>query len=203
MHKQVVTYMEQLDGWCAPEKGCFLADLVSKTKPKVIVEIGVWGGKSLVPMAYALKLLNQGGVVYGIDPWESKESVQWIMEEANRAFWGWADHNWILQRLLEKIDQFDLGDQIGLIKSTSEKAAPIHSIDILHVDGNHSDYTSYLDVTKWVPLVNSGGWIIFDDMTWFENGQYTAARATHWLDENCIKFAEFNDVCTWGVWIKP
>ena len=200
--EQALAYMQQLDGWCSPEKARFLIDLICRAQPKVIVEIGVWGGKSLIPMAYALKVLNQG-MIYGIDPWESKESVQWIMEDVNRAFWSWANHDWILQGLLAKIQQFDLGSQITLIKDTSEKAPPIYGIDILHIDGNHSEHTSYIDVTKWVPLVNSGGWIIFDDMTWFENGQYTAARATQWLDEHCHKFAEFSDICTWGVWVKP
>ena len=76
-------------------------------------------------------------------------------------------------------------------------------IDILHIDGNHSEQASYLDVTKWVPLVRSGGWIFFDDMTWFENGVFTTARAVEWLNANCYKLAECTDVCTWGVWIKP
>jgi len=62
--------------------------------------------------------------------------------------------------------------------------------------------TSYLDVTKWVPLVKSGGWIIFDDITWYENGQFTNARAVDWLNAHCKKFAEFQDNCVWGIWVK-
>ncbi len=200
--QQVFEYMTELHGWCSPEKAGFLIDLIAKIKPQVIVEIGVWGGKSLIPMARALKE-NKQGIIFGIDPWASDESVQWIMEEANRNFWNNANHEWVYQHLIQKIAKFDLQNQVQLIRSTSEGAAPIQGIDILHVDGNHSDPTSYLDVTKWVPLMNSGGWIIFDDMRWFENGMYTTARAGEWLDANCYKLAEFTDVCTWGVWIKP
>jgi predicted O-methyltransferase YrrM len=196
--------MSRCTGWCSLAKGEFLVDLVLKYQPQVIVEIGVWGGRSLIPMASALKSIGQG-VVYGIDPWDSNESVMWSNEEANREFWQKADHNWVLRDLVSKIEQFQLGDQIELIKSTSEKASPIYKIGILHIDGNHAEETSYLDVTKWVPLVESGGWIILDDIHWFEKGKYTEARAVEWLNSHCIKFAEFSDSenSDWAVWTKP
>jgi hypothetical protein len=50
--------------------------------------------------------------------------------------------------------------------------------------------------------VKKGGWIVFDDMTWFENGIYTAARAVEWLDEHCVRFAQFSENCDWGIWYK-
>lgn len=202
LKKAALDYMAQLHGWCSNEKGAFLVDLVLKTKPQTVVEIGVWGGKSLIPIATALRQ-NQSGVIFGIDPWSSQESVQWITEEANRNFWASANHEWVFQHLNEKIDEFALRKQIVLIKNTSEEAPPIPEIDLLHIDGNHSEHTSYLDVVKWVPLVKSGGWIVLDDMRWFENGVYTTAKASQWLDANCHKLAEFTDVCTWGVWVKP
>lgn len=202
LKQQVFDWMTHLHGWCSPEKASFLIDIVTKTKPKVIVEIGVWGGKSFIPMARALKE-NYGGVIYGIDPWQSAESVQWIMEDANRNFWNYANHEWVYQDLLQKVALFDLQNQVRIIRATSEAAPPIYGIDILHIDGNHSDHTSFFDVTKWVPLMNSGGWIIFDDMRWCEQGVFTTARAGQWLDANCYKLAEFTDICTWGVWIKP
>ena len=200
--ERALELMNQMEGWCSPQKGAILVDLVLKVKPKKILEIGVWGGKSYIPMAYALKV-NGMGIIYGIDPWESSESVKEIMNDANRAFWGWADHNAVMQGLIHKIGLFELGDQTKLMKVTSEAAEPIYDIDILHIDGNHSDKTSYHDVTKWVPYVRKGGWIIFDDMTWHENGMDTTARAVEWLNVNCMKFAQFSDSCVWGIWVKP
>jgi predicted O-methyltransferase YrrM len=194
--------MDQMNGWCSAQKGTVLVDLVLKSRPKTIVEIGVFGGKSVIPMAYALKVLNQG-TIYGIDPWSSFESTQWVTNEQNRHYWSTIDHEAVLQGLIQKIDQFDLKDQIVLIRNSSADAPIIENIDILHIDGNHSEETSYLDVTKWVPLVKSGGWIIFDDMTWYENGKFTTSKATEWLDTNCVKFAEYTDSCIWGIWVKP
>ncbi len=200
--QEAFNYMRYLEGWCAESKAGILIDLILKVKPSVILEIGVWGGKSLVPMAHALRA-NRKGIIYGIDPWNNDASIQETSDEANKAFWGAVDHEAVMRSLISRIDQFKLNNQITLIRSTSEDAAPIKEIDILHIDGNHSDKTSYLDVTKWVPYVKSGGWIVFDDMTWFENDVYTTARAVHWLNENCIRVAQFKDSCEWGLWRKP
>jgi len=92
--------------------------------------------------------------------------------------------------------------QVELIPTTSEAAPRIPDIDILHVDGNHSEEISFSDVLKWVPLVKKGGFIIFDDMAWYENNRFTTEKAVSWLDEHCFKLAEFTDVCVWGIWVK-
>ncbi|HEY2810264.1 MAG TPA: class I SAM-dependent methyltransferase [Rhabdochlamydiaceae bacterium] len=199
---EAFAYMRHLDGWCSEQKASVLIDIICRVRPKKIVEIGVWGGKSLIPMACALRA-NECGKIFGIDPWDSSASLEEVMHESNRAYWSYADHELVYSQLKEKISTFTLQDYIQLIRSTSEAAPDIIDIDILHIDGNHSEKTSYFDVIKWVPHVKPGGWIIFDDMTWYENGIFTTARAIEWLNTHCIKFAQFNDNCTWGIWIKP
>lgn len=194
--------MDQLDGWCSHEKAGILIDLIMKVRPKTIVEIGVWGGKSLVPMACALKA-NDCGKIFGIDPWNPVNSLQWVNNESNENYWSRVDHEGIMNTLISKIDQFGLEDHIELIRSTSGDAPIIPDIDILHIDGNHTEPSTFLDVTKWVPLVKRGGWIIFDDMTWCENGIFTAAKAVAWLDDHCVRFAQFSEGCDWGIWYKP
>ena len=52
--------MDELEGWCAKDKAATLIDLVLMLKPKIVVEIGVFGGKSLVPIAYALQETGSG-----------------------------------------------------------------------------------------------------------------------------------------------
>lgn len=189
-------YMDQLEGWCSKSKASVLIDLVFMLNPKTVIEVGVWGGKSLVPMAHALKV-NKRGLAYGIDPWDNLESAEG-MEGVNYEWWSSIDHKKILQGLENKIIEFGLENQIILIKATSQLAPIIPDIDILHIDGNHSEKASTLDVNKWVPLVRKGGIIIFDDITWGTNG-----KAVQWLNENCIKLAEFHEDNDWGVWIKP
>lgn len=204
--------MDQLDGWCSKHKASILIDLVNsqlKNKPTnktiKIVEIGVYGGKSLVPMAYALKKADPNGIahVYGIDPWANEESLQGVSNESNRAYWAWIDHSAIMNKLIYHINLFNLNDQIKLIRQSSKEATPIEEIDILHIDGNHSDEASYQDVTKWAPLVAKGGWIILDDITWHEENKFTQTRSIEWLNNHCLKMAEFRDeINVWGIWAK-
>lgn len=196
MKKIALQSMNELEGWCSKYKASVLIDLILMLKPQIIVEIGVFGGKSLIPMAYALKE-NGMGAVYGIDPWDSAKSIEG-MDGANKEYWNKVDHDAILQGLKRKIKKFNLVDQIELIRRTSEDAPLLYNIDILHIDGNHSDVTSLFDVNKWVPLMNKGGLIIFDDINWA-----STKTAVKWLDDNCIKMAEFKGDNMWGIWIKP
>jgi predicted O-methyltransferase YrrM len=200
--EQAFRYMQHLTGWCTNMKAGILIDLILKSKPKVVVEIGVYGGKSLVPMGYALQV-NGIGKAYGIDPWMTDASLEDVHNASNRYFWSTIDHEAIRLDLVSKLATFNLNNQIELIQTTSAEAEPIQDIDLLHIDGNHSEKTSFLDVIKWVPLVKSGGWIILDDMTWYEEGVYTEAKAVAWLDQHCRKFAEFKDDSVWGIWVKP
>ncbi len=189
-------YMDHLEGWCTHNKASVLVDLIFMLKPKIVVEIGVWGGKSLVPMGLALKV-NGRGKAYGIDPWDSGASSEG-MDGVNYDWWSQVDHQMILRGLQAKISEYNLQANIELIKSTSENAPLIPNIDILHIDGNHSEKAANLDAHKWVPLVRRGGIIIFDDITWG-----TTASAVKWMDENCIRLAEFHEDNDWGIWVKP
>jgi predicted O-methyltransferase YrrM len=105
--EQAYEYMDQLVGWCSKEKAGVLIDLILKNRPKVIVEIGVWGGKSLIPMATALRA-NGLGKIYGIDPWDSAESIKEVMNESNLAHWSQADHRTVMYHLMSSIDRFGL-----------------------------------------------------------------------------------------------
>lgn len=193
---QAFMAMASLEGWCTQNKASLLIDLILMADPQVVVEIGVWGGKSLIPMAYALKE-NGAGKIYGIDPWSAIESIQG-MDGVNKEWWGSVNHQQILDGLIQKINQFGLRDQIELIRKTSANAEPIYDIGLLHIDGNHSEESSYLDVVKWVPLVKKGGIIIFDDVNWTSTG-----KAVKWLDDNCIRFAQVKNENIWGAWVKP
>jgi len=188
-------YMSQLEGWCSCNKAAILMDLTFMLEPKTVVEIGVFGGKSLIPMAAALKSVGTGKI-FGIDPWDAQESAAG-MDGANLDWWSHVDHEKIYQGLKAKIGEFGLEGHIALVRSTSELAPEIPEIDILHIDGNHSEKAAYLDVNKWVPFVKRGGLIIFDDVTWGTN-----RSAVEWLDEHCVKIVEYHEYNDWGIWIK-
>jgi hypothetical protein len=140
---------------------------------------------------------NSKGCVTGIDPWSAVCSTDG-MDGENLGWWGSIDHEAIYQGLVSKVYQFGLQNTVVLVKDTSENAAIVESIDILHIDGNHSEKSALFDVTKWVPHVRKGGIIVMDDLNW-----EGPRRAVEWLDKNCVRLATFNDTGSdWGLWIR-
>jgi len=70
------------------------------------------------------------------------------------------------------------------MKMTSEQALsffPDESIDVLHIDGNHTSEVALSDAEMWFPKVKSGGYIWFDDVNWG-----STAKAVNYLDDLCV-----------------
>lgn len=189
--------MDQLEGWCTQYKASILIDLIIALQPKVVVEVGVFGGKSLIPMAYALKQIGNGKI-YGIDPWKNYASAVGL-EDEHLDWWQKLDHEKIMNDFLAKVREFRLQRQVKVIRATSEEAPQMSNIDMIYIDGNHSEEMAYYDVTKWVPMVRSGGIVIFDDLDWPDT-----AKAKQWLDENCEpgRIVQEDSHNIWGIWVK-
>ena len=184
MKLEVSTHINSLEGWCTVEKALNFIDLVLEVKPKVCVELGVFGGKSLYPVAAALKLLDNGSSVIGVDPWDRFECIKYydpVKDEASLRWWGKLNIDFIYSSYLHMLKRFDLEPYVDTIRSTSEEAEPqIENIDIIHMDGNHSRLVSSLDVILYLPKVRKGGYIWMNDATWADR-----AEAVELLKEGC------------------
>lgn len=165
----VAEVLPKIEGWCSKEKASAFIDLVLQEKPKVYVEIGVFAGASLFPVASALKFLNNGGFIIGIDPWNNKECTKNFDPLIHDSFVTWWNNihlEWIYHSVLNLVRQENLEDYRLLMRTTSEKAAVfIEEIDILYLDGNHSIQSLSKDVDLYVPKVRSGGYIWLNDFT--------------------------------------
>lgn len=185
LKKHVCTVLPSLQGWCSKEKAISFIDLVLEIKPKICVEIGVFGGSSLFTVASALKFLGQG-LIIGIDPWDKMECIKHLDSpngEADLEWWDRVNLAHIYKSYLNMLKIYELNEYTSTMKTTAEKAASemgTISIDILHIDGNHSEIASTQDVTLYLPKVRSGGYIFMDD-TLLE----TTQRATDLLLESC------------------
>lgn len=81
--------------------------------------------------------------------------------------WNGVNLNQVYLSYMVMLNKYEIADYCITLKTTSEKAAPeIDSIDILYIDGNHSEASSLLDVNLYLPKVHSGGYIWFDDASW-------------------------------------
>jgi len=160
-----------IDGWCTPHKAARLFALINIIRPSVCVEIGIYGGKSLLPQALALKHVRHG-LIYGIDPWSAQVATATSTAHgangvANDDWWLNLDFAAIKRRFYENLVRQELTGPTAILETTSELAAPmLPAIDILHIDGSHSEIQSATDVRLYLPKVRSEGFIWFDDCDW-------------------------------------
>lgn len=165
----VSVVLPHLEGWCTQEKAMNFIDLVLAVKPKTCVEIGVFGGRSLFPVASTLKFLNFG-VIYAIDPWDLRENLLHFPNHsdlANFTWWSKLDYEAIYRSYQSMVEQYQLQDYCKTLRMTSEAAVEeIETIDILHIDGGHSELGFLRDALLYVPKVHSGGYIWMNDTLW-------------------------------------
>jgi cephalosporin hydroxylase len=172
---EVVSARSTIYGWCTPEKLMNFIDLTLEVKPDLCVEIGPYGGASFLPVAYTLKFLGSGMAI-AIDPWDFVECIRHLDPIEHEKSW----RTWLsipmdvvdadFQNLIRR---YRLEDYTITLRMTSEKAASQiedGSIDILHIDGDHSEYGSTMDAKLYLPKVRPGGYIWLTDALWKERG---------------------------------
>ena len=160
---------EVLDGWCTPAKAHLLASAVVINRPKLVVEIGVWAGRSLFPMAMACRE-NGLGQVIAIDPWSAQASSDGMTGE-DYTWWIGADHERIYQEFMANLKRLELEPWIDVRRIKSDDfdfdslPDPRLGFGILNIDGNHSEQ-AVRDVERFASQVNKGGIVFCDDIGW-------------------------------------
>lgn len=157
----------RIPGWCPLEKAMDLASTVVALRPKISIDIGVFGGKSLLPMALACEAVGNG-VVIGIDPWDIAASTEGYTGE-NANWWGKLDHEGIYQGFMANVDRLGLKNRVAIERAKSDDAAVPKIIDLLHVDGQHTDQ-AVRDVKRFATKVRIGGVVCLDDLEWQNDG---------------------------------
>jgi predicted O-methyltransferase YrrM len=168
-----------------------MASLVRETKPDVMVEIGVFAGKSLIVCAQALRA-NGKGVIYGIDPWSMDLALKNMGTGENPSFWSGVDLNEVHNGCAQAIREKGL-ENVVLIRAPSERCHQLfqaQSVDVLYVDGGHSEPQSCLDVVNYLPKVKSGGFVWIDDADWF-----STQKAIRLLENECEMVKDFGYSC--------
>lgn len=175
------TYLPQLEGWLTPGRGIEMAEVILDTHPQVVVELGVFGGRSMLAQAFALRENNDGGVIYGVDPWKVEAALEGE-NEANRTWWSKdIDLEAIHRGAVNALWQHNLDPWAVVIRAASQHVHQLFpAIDVLFIDANHSEVASTRDVTLYVPKVKPGGTITIDDTDWL-----TTAHAVKLLDAVC------------------
>lgn len=177
LHREV----SKLEGWVSPERGVELFDLIVKEKPVICVEIGVFGGRSLISQAMALRE-NGIGRIFGIDPWKIEAATEGN-NVVNQEWWSKnVNLHGIHQGAMEAIWRLELDRWAIVVRAKSQDAWFLfrNGIDWVFIDGNHSEVSSVRDVFLYAPLVKKNGIIVFDDADWPETQE-----ALKMLDGQC------------------
>lgn len=165
---------DRIPGWCPLQKALELAATVVALRPKICVEIGVYGGKSLLPIALACESVR-AGVVIGIDPWSPAASAEGYTGE-NATWWGRLDHEGILKSFFANVDRLGLKDRVAVERAKSDDALLPPTIDLIHLDGQHTEQ-AIRDVKRFCSNVRLGGIAVLDDLEWINDGKAHVAMA--------------------------
>lgn len=163
VNRMITTAIPTMDGWCTVEKAFALAGLVLTIKPKICVEIGTYAGRSFLPMLWAL-METKSGKAIGIDPYDAKISSEQEFP-GNSEWWATLDHALIERKFLAFLKAYATPEVYEVIKSTSDKYTPPGRIDVLHIDGGHTD-VAIRDAKRYGANVRPDGFIILDDIQW-------------------------------------
>lgn len=158
---------EYIRGWCSIDKAKKLIEIVNQIKPSLCVELGVFGGRSLLPIAWASKQNNPASRIIGIDAWEVQACLDGENSKANDDWWSNINHTDMMNYTRELMNQHNLNVDLWKAKSYEVSAKfENDSIDVLHQDSNHSEEVSCREVELYWNKVKHDGIWIFDDTTW-------------------------------------
>ncbi len=156
-------------GWTSVDRGLEMAEMIldwNFIKPLRCVELGVFAGKSLIPMALAIRAKGNG-ILFGVDPWRTEPCLEGE-NEANKEWWSKVDLDEIHTDLMSHIWRLGLQSHAIIIRARSQDVWSLFQfgIQFLNVDGCHSEVASCRDVELYIPLVESGGYVFLDDADW-------------------------------------
>ena len=168
----------------------FAYDLVATFKPEVLVELGVDRGESYFAFCQSAVENQTGTRCFGIDTWRGDQQAGGYDETT---FAEVAEHNRAHYEKFSTLVRTGFDEALG-------QFAP-DSIDVLHIDGLHTEAAVRHDVDSWLPLLRPGGILLLHDVdvrtkefrvwkVWDE----LQARGRSWT---------FHDGPGLGVWQKP
>ena len=203
MNWNALKIFRETPGWCTLDKAKYLYELVTEHQPEVILEIGVFAGKSFLPMAKTAQ--EYGGHAIGIEPFQAEPTLEGINPETNDKWWSEIDYKQLEHDVEDRITHYKLEDTVKLIKKTSKEALAEMpaKIGLIHQDSNHSEAVSLWETQHYAPLLTAGGFYILDDIDWSVDGQLTNEKSIALLDK-MFKRVQWIDEGgdQWGVWQK-
>lgn len=194
----IASVIAPLWGWCTVSKAERLFNLVIESDSKLTVELGVFGARSLTPLALAHKEKGSG-VCIGIDAWKAEVATEGTNSPANDEYWRNVDYKSVYNSCVRAIQSNQLDEICYLLKLKSQTVGKIlfadNSIDILHQDSGHNVETISEELELFIPKLKLGGYWVADDVQWVEAKDGYAKLPEYGLEL-------FEDYVEWAIWKK-
>ena len=158
----------QVPAYCGDFTRTFIKEQLKHIKDGIFVEIGVYGGSTLLDIYDICKQNNIS--VYGIDPWDKINIFNGqLSNDTNEVVKLQEIHRYkcIKNDLIHIINNNQL--DIKLINEHSWDVVNTfndNSIDCMHIDGDHSYNGVKQDLNLYFNKIKTGGIIINDDYHW-------------------------------------
>ena len=168
----------------------FAYDLVAVLKPALLVELGVDRGESYFAFCQAALENKTGTRCFGIDTWRGDQHAGGYDETT---FAQVSEHN------RGNYESFST-----LLRSSFDEALPRleeESIDVLHLDGLHTEAAVRHDIESWLPKLRPAGILLLHDVGVRSKG-FGVWKIWDELREQSRSWT-FHDGPGLGVWQKP
>ncbi len=158
-----------LQGWNGNSK--LFDELITKTAPEIIIEVGSWKGQSAMTMATSLKKINPNGKIYCVDTWLGAIEF-WAGAEDTEARNLLQKNGYpqVYYQFLSNVVHCNCQDIILPLPMPSITAARYLQIKnvrskLIYIDGSHEEDDVYMDLNYYYNLLENGG-IMFGDDIW-------------------------------------
>lgn len=168
----------------------FAYDLVAQLKPRLLVELGTDRGESYFAFCQSVLENGTGTKCYAIDHWRGDPHAGSYDETTFQA--------------VEAHNRAHYGEFSTLLRSTFDAAAErfeLESIDLLHIDGHHTEEAVRDDLETWLPKLRPGGILLLHDVT-MRGRDFGVWKVWTELQERG-RSATFEQSPGLGVWEKP
>ena len=179
-------------GWMLDSKKNKLIELCSDPSTQMYVEVGVYLGKSfLVASKTMADKNNLFCKAIAIDPWTADASAEGFEENnPNHKWWTNLNYDHLYKEWRDNLEKSNSKQVVQELRMTSHEASKQfedESIDVFHLDGNHSEVSSTRDVEDWYSKVKRGKYFVFDDTIWPEtaNAQKVLLSKGYKLVKQC------------------
>jgi hypothetical protein len=129
-------------------------DVVALVRPRVLAELGVDRGESYFAFCQSAAENSTGTRCFGVDNWTGDEHVGGYDETTFREV---SEHNARHYAAFSTLLRCNFDDALA-------QFAP-ESIDLLHIDGRHTESTARHDVEGWLPKLAPGGILLMHDVS--------------------------------------